>query len=66
MLRLAMPNFSFNATDKLKFVGGARVETTDIFVRSKNEAKEEEKRIGEIDRTNILPSLNMIYSLSEK
>ena len=57
---------TYNLSERLKVVGGARVETTNIFVESKLETAPDSTRIGEIDKTNILPSLNLIYSLNEK
>jgi TonB-dependent receptor len=45
----------------LKFVGGARFETTDLSVFSKDVTLPE----GKIKENDILPSLNLIYSLTE-
>ena len=50
---------------RLRAVVGARVETTDIFVESRDSSLEASRRIGEITSTDVLPSLNMIYSPSE-
>ncbi len=56
---------TFNLGDNLKFVGGARLETTDINVESKNELAPDSVRFATIDKANLLPSLNFIYSLNE-
>lgn len=48
-------------TDKLKFVGGARVERTDIFVVSADTSLAP----GVIDQVDFLPSVNFIYGLTD-
>ncbi len=48
-------------TKKLKFVGGARIEKTDIFVVSGDTTKAP----GVIDQLDILPSANFIYALND-
>jgi len=48
--------------NKLRIVGGARVETTDFTV----ESADENKPIGRIDEVDVLPSLNLVYRFSEK
>jgi len=48
-------------TDKLKFVGGARIERTDIFVVSADTSSV----AGEIDQIDVLPSANVIYALND-
>jgi TonB-dependent receptor len=48
-------------TRSLRFVGGARFETTDMVVISKDPTIEDSK----IDKQDILPSLSLIYQLSE-
>ncbi|MEM8906786.1 MAG: TonB-dependent receptor, partial [Bacteroidota bacterium] len=48
--------------DKLMVIGGARAETTDIFVESRDTSRE----AGEIDELDILPSLSLIYKLNEQ
>jgi len=48
-------------TDKLKFVGGARVERTDIFVVSADTSLTP----GVIDQVDFLPSVNFIYGLTD-
>ncbi|MBD3617652.1 MAG: TonB-dependent receptor [Gracilimonas sp.] len=52
----------FDFTDNFKAFAGARVEKTDFNVQSS--AVNAQK--GEIDVTDVLPSLNVIYSLNEK
>ncbi len=49
-------------TKKFKLVTGARVESTNIYTESLD--PEQEK--GELNRVDVLPSLNLSYSLSEK
>ena len=44
---------------RLKFIGGARYEQTDIFVESQDMNRDP----GSIDEGDILPSVNFIYSL---
>jgi TonB-dependent receptor len=52
----------FDLTNNFKAFAGARVEKTDFSVKSS--AVNAQK--GEIDVTDVLPSLNVIYSLNEK
>lgn len=52
---------SFNIGN-LKVIGGARLETTNISVVSANPNNPE----GKVDQTDILPSLSLIYKLTEK
>jgi len=47
---------------KLKIIGGARIETTDISVASRDTFFPS----GNIDVVDILPSLNLIYALNDK
>ncbi len=49
-------------TESLKFVGGARVEKTDIFVVSADTSRIP----GEIDQLDLLPSANLIYALNDE
>lgn len=56
---------TYNLGENLKFVGGVRLETTDINVESKNELAPDSVRLATIDKVNWLPSLNFIYSLTE-
>lgn len=51
-----------NVLPNLKVVGGVRLETTDISVKSQEPTVPE----GRIDQTDLLYSANLIYSLSEK
>ncbi len=51
-----------NVLPDLKLVGGVRVETTDISVKSEEPTVPE----GRLDQTDALYSVNLIYSLSEK
>lgn len=51
-----MPIFS-----DLKFIGGARLETTDLNLLSADSTFED----GRIDENDLLPSLNLIYSLTD-
>ncbi len=50
---------------KLKFVGGARYEQTDIFVESAATNRPDSLRIGTIDVGDILPAGSLIFSLRE-
>jgi TonB-dependent receptor len=49
------------ATQKFRMVGGARLETTNIFVRSFDQQQE----IGELKESDILPALNTSYAIGE-
>ena len=51
----------FPITRKLRFIGGARLETTDINSRTLDPDDSE----GQLDNTDILPSVNFIYALDE-
>lgn len=46
---------------QLKVITGARFEQTQLFVESKDQNRDP----GEIDRSDVLPSVNLIYSLQE-
>ncbi|MDX1428785.1 MAG: TonB-dependent receptor [Rhodothermales bacterium] len=48
-------------TRALKIVGGARLETTDIRVASRDSSV----GIGSLDRTDVLPSVNAVYALTD-
>ena len=48
-------------TSKFKFIGGARVETTDIEVVSEDSTQ----GVGAIEETDILPSANFVYALTD-
>jgi outer membrane receptor protein involved in Fe transport len=56
---------NIQVVDKFKIVAGARLETTDINVKSKNELRADSLRIGEIKSNDILPSVNLIYNVSD-
>ena len=47
---------------RLRIVAGARLETTDITVESRDSSLTGERRIGDIDEVNFLPSVNLIFS----
>jgi len=47
--------------DKLRFIGGARFENTDMEIISLDETKED----GDISTEDVLPSFNLIYNLKE-
>ena len=49
-------------TNRLKFIGGARYEKTELFAISEDETKPQ----GGIDESNILPSANLIYALGSE
>ncbi|MBL4670149.1 MAG: TonB-dependent receptor [Flavobacteriales bacterium] len=49
------------ATKKLRIVTGARLETTDIFVRS----FDQDEKTGSLTETDILPTLNASYALTK-
>jgi len=50
------------ATKKLRIITGARIETTDIFVRS----FDKDEKTGSLTESDILPALNTSYALTEK
>ncbi|MDX1666576.1 MAG: TonB-dependent receptor, partial [Saprospiraceae bacterium] len=52
---------TFQLAPRWKFIGGARVESTDIRVQTKSAAATE----GVIDQLDVLPSASLIYSLTE-
>ncbi len=49
-------------TARLRFIGGARVESTKIDVRS----RDPRRRAGLLDNDDTLPSANFVYALSDK
>ena len=51
---------SFNA------IVGARVETTTILTESFDDALPDELRLAELDQTDVLPSINMVYELTDR
>lgn len=52
----------YQASEKLKFIGGARIEKTDFEVRSGSETDS----VGIIDELDLLPSINVVYALNEQ
>ena len=56
---------TYNLVSNLKFVGGARLETTDIFTRNSAESQPDSLRQGQLDDVNILPSANLIWEVIE-
>lgn len=56
---------TFQINERLKIIGGARVEGTDIFVESDGNAFSEEDESTRIDEVDILPSANLIFSLTD-
>ena len=48
-------------TPEFKFIGGARLETTELEVMSEDSTQ----GIGSIDESDILPSANLVYALSD-
>jgi TonB-dependent receptor len=51
----------FDLSPKWKLIGGARVETTKMGAVS----QDPNEGIGDIDETDILPSMNVVYKLSD-
>lgn len=51
---------TYNFNERLKMIGGARVEKTDLEVLSADPNKE----VGRINATDVLPSVNAVYSLT--
>jgi TonB-dependent receptor len=58
--RAAYGMLEFNLTGNLRFIGGARIENTVIEMVS----FDEDQPKGELDNVDILPSLNLIYNIS--
>ena len=56
---------TYALSEKLKFVGGARYEKTDILVESLDTLLPDSVRFGVIDVSDILPSANLIFALNE-
>lgn len=56
---------TYHLTENLKFVGGARLETTDIFTENAAESQPDSLRQGQLDDVNILPSANFIWEAVE-
>lgn len=60
---------TISPVDKLKLIGGVRMESTDIFVQSKivdiiGEIPDS-SNTGSIDAMDFLPSINIVYSLND-
>ncbi len=63
-----------NPIKALKVIGGARVETTNMFVQTRDTAKVDYVQLngdtvkdpGRVSLTDILPSLNVVFELNEK
>lgn len=55
---------TYEIVPNLKFIGGARIENTDIFVESRKENMPDSLRIGQITNTKVLPSANLVYALT--
>jgi len=53
---------TYNLTTRLKFIGGGRYEQTDLFVESADTTKQ----AGDIQVNDFLPSVSLVYALSEK
>lgn len=54
-------------TQNLRFIGGARLETTDMFVETgtKDTGNSNDYVKAKIDDTDILPSINFVYNMYE-
>jgi TonB-dependent receptor len=50
---------------KLRFIGGARFEATDMHVESEDETRADSLRMGDLEENDILPSVNFVYQLSD-
>jgi TonB-dependent receptor len=53
-------------TRSLKAIVGARVEATRILTESFDDSLPEELRRAELDQTDILPSVNVVYELTDR
>ncbi len=62
--------FTMSPLKHLKVIGGARVESTDIFVQSKIVQiigeEPDSTNTGQIKVTDVLPSINLVYALNEE
>lgn len=54
-----------NLIRKLRFVGGARLEQTDIEVFATNAIQDTRRRDAVLEQTDILPTANFIYQVNE-
>ena len=52
-------------TRKLKVIGGARLESTDILTESFDQSLPDSIRLGVLDTQDWLPSVNVIYAITE-
>ena len=52
----------YQANNKWKFIGGVRAEQTNFEVKTENERDS----VGIIDQLDFLPSLNVVYALTDK
>ncbi len=59
-----MGTYKFN--DRIRAIIGARVETTDLQSINRAENTPDSVRIGEIKATDLLPSINLVYSPIER
>ena len=59
---------TYNFTDQFKIIGGARLETTDYHVESEaaETSPNPETQIGDIEETDLLPAVNLVYALTEE
>lgn len=53
-------------TRKIRLIGGVRLETTDIESISQDDTLPDSLRIGELDNTDLLPSINGVYELTDR
>ena len=63
---------TYQLTKNLKFIGGARLEKTDMeaisdnyFYEIENGQEPDSSKIGKIEETDFLPSLNLVYALND-
>ncbi|MCB9081179.1 MAG: TonB-dependent receptor [Lewinellaceae bacterium] len=54
-----------NLGTKLKFIGGVRYENTDLYVEGAAVSQPLEERTGSIQKSDFLPSANLVYSLND-
>lgn len=58
--------FDVNVLPKLKLATGFRYEITDLQTASRDSTLLDDDRFGTIDRTDVLPSVLLIYAITEK
>lgn len=56
--------FDLVLTNRLRFIGGARLEATRMRVEGADMTKDASLRIGEISEDDVLPSANLIYQIA--